>query len=104
MIAREYHNQNKCQGVSNQNDCEGLPPLKGIPGSSTIKMTAREYNKIVLSVIITIETTAREHSNEQNCQEIPKLKGDMYFQGVSKQKDYQRVLQTYLKYCQMAQQ
>ena len=54
--------QNDCQGVpkskemsggyQNQNDCEGLPQLKGIPGSITIKMTAREYNKIVFSEII----------------------------------------------------
>ena len=76
MNLREYHNQkactiqHDCQGIKrnvreyqNQNDCEGLSQLKGIPGSITTKMTAREYNKIVLSGIITIKTTAREHSN-----------------------------------------
>ena len=42
MTAREYHNQN---------DCEGVSQLKGIPGSITVKLTAREYNKLVLSGI-----------------------------------------------------
>ena len=54
MIAREYHNQKKYEGV---------PKLKRIPGSITIKMTAREYSKIVLSGIIIRKTTAMEHSN-----------------------------------------
>ena len=46
MTARVYHNQKEYQGVS----------------VSQIKMTAMEYNKIVLSGSITIQTTAREHS------------------------------------------
>ena len=54
MIAREYHNQKKYEKV---------PKLKRIPRSITIKMTAREYSKIVLSGIIIIKTTAMEHSN-----------------------------------------
>ena len=76
MIAREYHNQKKCEGV---------PKLKRIPGSITIKMTAREYSKIVLSgiiiikndcngafqltkLIIAVETnTTREYHNQKDC-------------------------------------
>ena len=76
MIAREYHNQKKSEGV---------PKLKRIPGSITIKMTAREYSKIVLSVIIIIKNdcngafqltklikavetnTTREYHNQTDC-------------------------------------
>ena len=79
MNFREYYNQkdcniqNNCLGSTtinrnvnvreylNQNDCEGLSQSKGIPGSIKIKMSAREYNKIVLSGSITIKTTARDH-------------------------------------------
>ena len=50
MIAREYHNQKKYERV---------PKLKRIPRSITIKMTAREDSKIVLSGIIIIKTTAQ---------------------------------------------
>ena len=42
MTAREYHNQY---------DCDGVSQLKEIPWSITIKMTAREYNKLLLSGI-----------------------------------------------------
>ena len=51
MIAREYRNQKKYERVRK---------LKRIPRSITIKMTAREYSKIVLSGIIIIKTTAME--------------------------------------------
>ena len=51
MIAREYQNQKKYERV---------PKLKRMPRSITIKMTAREYSKIVLSGIIIIKTTAME--------------------------------------------
>ena len=37
------------RGYHNQHDCEGVSQLKGILGSITIKMTAREYNALVLS-------------------------------------------------------
>ena len=53
----------------NQNDCEGLSQSKGIPGSITIKMTAREYKKIV-----------KEYYNTNDCKgafELAKLPGNI---------------------------
>ena len=69
-------------------------------------MASREYNRIVLSGIITNKTTAREHLNLQKCQEISKLKelsrrilpGSITNKWIAveccKQKDFQGVINT----------
>ena len=58
--AKDCHIENDCQGVPqskdirgyhNQYNCDRVSQLKGIPGSIIINMTAREYNKLVLSGI-----------------------------------------------------
>ena len=79
ITSRKCHNQENCKGVSqsnglqgvsqskglpetatfkmtskgyhNQYDCEGVSLLKGISRGITNKMTASEYNKVVISCI-----------------------------------------------------
>ena len=57
IIARECHNQKDCQGVSLS---------KGLPGSATIKRTARECNN---------QMGSRECLNQKDCMGVPQSKG-----------------------------
>ena len=43
-ISRQCHNKKNCKGVSQSNLFLGVSQSKGLPGTSTFKMTVRQYH------------------------------------------------------------